>query len=141
MYRRPKRLAYGYCGMSVFAGPSEIMVVADESANPATLQRTCVSRGRTRRPFPRQYSSLPRWTLRRRCAGRWGTSTGGFARKEILDSSLSAYGAAIHESRRPGPQRWTSSTVWRPSTGTGVGSLSAALRIGTPGPVSSGTGR
>lgn len=29
-----KRLVYGYCDIDMFAGPSEIMVVADESANP-----------------------------------------------------------------------------------------------------------
>ena len=29
-----KRLVYGYCDIDMFAGPSEIVVVADDSANP-----------------------------------------------------------------------------------------------------------
>ncbi|MFO7636288.1 MAG: histidinol dehydrogenase [Clostridia bacterium] len=38
-----KKMAYGYCDIDMIAGPSEIMVIADESANPAYVAADLLS--------------------------------------------------------------------------------------------------
>lgn len=38
-----KKMAYGYCGIDMVAGPSEIMIIADETANPAFIAADMLS--------------------------------------------------------------------------------------------------
>merc|ERR1712151_413973 len=38
-----KRLLYGRCGIDLFAGPTEIMVIADEDADPSIVASDLVS--------------------------------------------------------------------------------------------------
>lgn len=89
-----KRLVYGYCDIDMFAGPSEIVVVADDSANPeyvaadllsqaehdALASSILITTSRTlaievQREIKRQYSYLDR--------------------KDIIKKSLYDYGAII----------------------------------------------
>jgi len=89
-----KRLAYGYCGIDMFAGPSEIMVVADETANPAFVAADLLSQAEhdvlSAAVLVTASMDLALAVCREMEAQYWRLS-----RKEILDSSLSAYGAAI----------------------------------------------
>ncbi len=38
-----KKLAYGYCGIDMIAGPSEILIIADKNANPAFIAADMLS--------------------------------------------------------------------------------------------------
>ena len=89
-----KRLAYGYCGIDMFAGPSEIMVVADESANPAYVAADLLSQAE-HDVLSAAVLVTPSTDLAQAVCREMGDQYRRLARKEILDSSLSAYGAAI----------------------------------------------
>ncbi len=89
-----KRLAYGYCGIDMFAGPSEIMVVADESANPAYVAADLLSQAE-HDVLSAAVLVTPSMDLAQAVCREMGDQYRRLARKEILDSSLSAYGAAI----------------------------------------------
>jgi len=89
-----KRMVYGYCDIDMFAGPSEIAVVADENANPKYVAADLLSQaehdimassillttseklaGQVKEEIERQYRYLDR--------------------NDIIKKSLEEYGAAI----------------------------------------------
>lgn len=89
-----KRMVFGFCDIDMFAGPSEITVVADDSADPRFVAADLLSQAehdelsaailvtaseklanKVREEIERQYSTL--------------------SRKDILAKSLSEYGAAV----------------------------------------------
>lgn len=89
-----KRMVYGFCDIDMFAGPSEITVVADDTADPGFVAADLLSQaehdalsaailvtpspelaGSVREEIERQFSTL--------------------SRKGILQKSLSDYGAAV----------------------------------------------
>lgn len=89
-----KRMVYGFCDIDMFAGPSEIMVVADDTANPGFVAADLLSQAEhdalsaailvtdsekmaenVRTEIAKQFSAL--------------------SRKGILEKSLSDYGAAV----------------------------------------------
>ena len=53
-----KRQLYGKVGIDLFAGPTEILVIADETPTPRCARPTCWARPSTARPRPR-FSSPP----------------------------------------------------------------------------------
>jgi len=89
-----KKMVYGYCDIDMFAGPSEIMIVADETANPCYIAADLLSQAehdilaasilvttsekiaeRVQKEIERQYGYL--------------------SRKEIIKKSLETYGAIV----------------------------------------------
>lgn len=89
-----KRMVYGFCDIDMFAGPSEIMVVADDTANPGYVAADLISQAEhdvlsaailvttseklahaVKEEIERQYE--------------------GLSRKVILGRSLADYGAAV----------------------------------------------
>lgn len=89
-----KRMVYGFCDIDMFAGPSEIMVVADDTANPGFVAADLLSQAEhdvlsaailvtpsqrmadsVRAEIERQFTTL--------------------SRKDILEKSLSDYGAVV----------------------------------------------
>lgn len=89
-----KRLAYGYCGIDMFAGPSEIMVIADDTAVPAFVAADLLSQAE-HDVLSASLLVTPSMDLAQAVCREMEEQYKKLARKEILDRSLSEYGAAI----------------------------------------------
>ncbi|HHW00161.1 MAG TPA: histidinol dehydrogenase [Clostridiaceae bacterium] len=89
-----KRMVYGYCDIDMVAGPSEIAVVADDSANPAYVAADLLSQA--------EHDVLASSILVTTCerlaeevVKEIGRQCGYLSRKDIIRKSLDSYGAII----------------------------------------------
>ena len=89
-----KRLVYGYCGIDMFAGPSEIMVVADDTADPVFVAADLLSQAE-HDVLSAAILVTPSVDLARAVCREMEEQYKKLTRKEILGRSLSEYGAAI----------------------------------------------
>lgn len=89
-----KRMVYGFCDIDMFAGPSEIMVVADESANPRYVAADLISQAEHD-----VLSAAILVTTSEKLAANVKIEIErqyeGLSRKGILGRSLADYGAAV----------------------------------------------
>jgi histidinol dehydrogenase len=89
-----KRMVFGYCDIDMFAGPSEIMVVADESANPTFVAADLLSQAEHDK-----LSAAIMVTTSEKIAlqvkAEIEKQFQQLTRKEILSSSLAEYGAIV----------------------------------------------
>lgn len=89
-----KRMVYGFCDIDMFAGPSEIMVVADETANPKFVAADLLSQAEHD-----VLSAAILVTTSERLAKEVGTEIerqfSYLSRKDILDKSIKDYSAAV----------------------------------------------
>ncbi len=89
-----KRMVYGFCDIDMFAGPSEIMVVADESANPRFVAADLISQAEhdvLSAAILVTTSEKLAHAVKEEIARQYGY----LSRKGILDKSLADYGAAV----------------------------------------------
>ncbi len=89
-----KRLAYGYCDIDMFAGPSEITVVADDTASPVFVAADLLSQAE-HDVLSASILVTPSVKLAEAVMKELGIQYGKLSRKDILDKSLSEYCAAI----------------------------------------------
>jgi len=89
-----KRLVYGYCDIDMFAGPSEITVVADETANPVYVAADLLSQAE-HDALSASVLITPSADLAQAVINEMKAQYERLTRKSILDQSLSEYGAAI----------------------------------------------
>lgn len=89
-----KRLVYGYCDIDMFAGPSEITVVADDSANPAYVAADLLSQAE-HDVLSASILITPSEKLAQAVREEMKKQAALLTRKDILDKSLVNYGAAI----------------------------------------------
>ncbi len=89
-----KRMVYGYCDIDMVAGPSEIAVVADDSANPAYVAADLLSQA--------EHDALASSILVTTCEKlakevirEIERQCGYLSRKDIIEKSLDSYGAII----------------------------------------------
>ena len=89
-----KRLVYGYCDIDMFAGPSEITVVADDSANPTYVAADLLSQAE-HDVLSASILITPSEKLAQAVRKEMGKQAALLTRRNILDKSLVNYGAAI----------------------------------------------
>ena len=89
-----KRLAYGYCDIDMFAGPSEITVVADDTANPIFVAADLLSQAE-HDVLSASILVTPSVKLAEAVIKEVSIQYEMLSRKSILDKSLSEYCAAI----------------------------------------------
>jgi len=89
-----KRLVYGYCDIDMFAGPSEITVVADDTANPVYVAADLLSQAE-HDVLSASILITPSPELAQAVIKELKAQYSRLSRKSILDKSLSEYGAAI----------------------------------------------
>ncbi|MGE5614859.1 MAG: histidinol dehydrogenase [Bacillota bacterium] len=89
-----KRLVYGICDIDMFAGPSEITVVADDTANPAYVAADLLSQAE-HDPLSASILVTPSVKLAEAVAVEIEKQYGRLSRKNVLDKSLGDYGAAV----------------------------------------------
>ncbi|NLP06914.1 MAG: histidinol dehydrogenase [Clostridiaceae bacterium] len=89
-----KRLVYGYCDIDMFAGPSDITVVADDTADPVFVAADLLSQAE-HDVLSASILVTPSMDLAQAVSREMGRQYEKLTRKEILDKSLSEYSAAI----------------------------------------------
>ncbi len=89
-----KRLAYGYCDIDMFAGPSEITVVADDTAEPAFVAADLLSQAE-HDVLSASILITPSVNLAQAVTRELEIQYQKLSRKSILDRSLSEYSAVI----------------------------------------------
>ncbi len=89
-----KRMVYGFCDIDMFAGPSEIMVVADETAKPKYVAADLISQAEhdvLSAAILVTTSEKLAYEVREEIERQYGY----LSRKGILSKSLADYGAAV----------------------------------------------
>jgi histidinol dehydrogenase len=89
-----KRFAYGYCDIDMFAGPSEITVVADDTADPAFVAADLLSQAE-HDILSSAILVTPSMDLADAVCREMEIQYKKLSRKDIIDKSLSEYGAAV----------------------------------------------
>lgn len=89
-----KRLVFGYCSIDMFAGPSEITVVADDTANPAYVAADLLSQAE-HDILAASILITPSPKLAAAVVKEIEKQYSQLSRKSILDKSLTDYSAAI----------------------------------------------
>lgn len=89
-----KRLVFGYCDIDMFAGPSEIMVIADDSANPKYVAADLLSQAE-HDVLSAAILVTDSVKLAEEVKGEIGRQFAYLTRKEILSQSISEYGAIV----------------------------------------------
>lgn len=89
-----KRLVYGYCDIDMFAGPSEITVVADDSANPTYVAADLLSQAE-HDVLSASILITPSEKLAQAVRKEMEKQAALLTRRNILDKSLANYCAAI----------------------------------------------
>jgi len=89
-----KRMVFGYCDIDMFAGPSEIMVVADETANPAYVAADLMSQAE-HDVLAAAILVTTSEKLAFEVKAEIEAQFEGLSRKNILQSSLADYGAIV----------------------------------------------
>jgi histidinol dehydrogenase len=89
-----KRMAYGTLDIDMVAGPSEVLVIADETANPVYVAADLLSQAE----HDVMASAVLLTTsenLAKQVEAEIGRQTGYLSRKEVMEQSLRDYGAII----------------------------------------------
>jgi histidinol dehydrogenase len=89
-----KRLVYGAVGIDMIAGPSEVLIIADDTANPKYIAADMLGQAE----HDTEASSILVTTSERLIAGteaEIGRQIAALPRREIIETSLRRYGAAI----------------------------------------------
>jgi len=89
-----KRLLSGKVGIDMIAGPSEILVIADESANPDHLAADMLSQAE-HDPLAAAILATPSEDLAKRTAEAVAVQTAALPRDDIARKSLADYGAIV----------------------------------------------
>lgn len=89
-----KRFVYGYCDIDMFAGPSEITVVADDTANPVFVAADLLSQAE-HDALSASILVTPSFKLAEAVAKEMEKQYAMLTRKNILDKSLAGYSAAV----------------------------------------------
>lgn len=89
-----KRMVFGAVDIDMIAGPSEILVIADESAEPAFLAADLMSQAE-HDPMASAILVTTSRTLAERTLGEIDRQSAGLSRKEIIGASLRDFGAVI----------------------------------------------
>lgn len=89
-----KRLVFGYCDIDMFAGPSEITVVADDTANPAYVAADLLSQAE-HDVLAASILVTPSEKLAANVIKEIEKQYSQLSRKGILDRSLADYSAAV----------------------------------------------
>ena len=89
-----KRLVFGYCDIDMFAGPSEITIVADDTANPAYVAADLLSQAE-HDTLAAAILVTPSEKLAAAVVEEIEKQYSQLSRKSILDKSLAEYSAAI----------------------------------------------
>jgi histidinol dehydrogenase len=89
-----KKMVYGYCDIDMFAGPSEIMVVADNSANPCYVAADLLSQAE-HDVLSASILVTTSKSLAQEVQREIERQYGYLSRKDIIINSLKDYGAII----------------------------------------------
>lgn len=89
-----KRMVYGFCDIDMFAGPSEIMVVADDTANPGYVAADLMSQAE-HDVLSAAILVTTSEKMAYAVAAELERQYAGLSRKAILERSLADYGAAV----------------------------------------------
>lgn len=89
-----KRLVYGHCDIDLFAGPSEILIIADETAEPAYVAADMLSQAE-HDPLASSLLLTTSQDLAERVAGELARRTPLLPRRAILEKSLADYAAIL----------------------------------------------
>lgn len=89
-----KREVYGHCGIDMVAGPSEVLVIADGSANPVYVAADMLSQAE-HDPLAAAIVVTDSQGLAQRVAAEIDRQAALLPRREIVDRSLSRYGTIV----------------------------------------------
>lgn len=89
-----KRLAYGTLDIDMVAGPSEVLVIADQTADPAFVAADLLSQAEHDR-LASAWLLTDDLELARQVDAEMARQTGYLSRSEIMEESVARYGAAI----------------------------------------------
>jgi histidinol dehydrogenase len=89
-----KRMAYGTLDIDMVAGPSEVLVIADETANPVYVAADLLSQAE-HDVMASAVLLTTSETLAKQVETEIGRQTGYLSRKEVMEQSLRDYGAII----------------------------------------------
>ena len=89
-----KREVYGHCGIDMVAGPSEVLVIADGSANPVYVAADMLSQAE-HDPLAAAIVVTDSQELAQRVAAEIERQAALLPRREIVDRSLSRYGTIV----------------------------------------------
>jgi histidinol dehydrogenase len=89
-----KRLVYGQCDIDMFAGPSEILVIADDSARPDYVAADMLSQAE-HDPLASSLLLTDNAELAEKVAVEIEARTAKMPRRDIIEKSLGNYGAAL----------------------------------------------
>lgn len=89
-----KRLVYGYCDIDMFAGPSEITVVADDSANPAYVAADLLSQAE-HDMLSASILITPSEKLAKEVRSEMEKQAAQMPRNYIMAKAIADYGAAV----------------------------------------------
>lgn len=89
-----KRLVYGYCDIDMFAGPSEIMIIADDSAKPEYVAADMLSQAE-HDVLAASVLVTTSETVAEQVKYHLISQSEALPRKNIIADSLSQYGAAV----------------------------------------------
>lgn len=89
-----KREVFGFTGIDMFAGPSEVLVIADESANPAYVAADLLSQAEHDRLSAVMLITDSR-EIAEKTAAEAEKQLAALPRKEIAQKSLESYGAIV----------------------------------------------
>lgn len=89
-----KKLVFGTCGIDMIAGPSEVLVIADESANPAYVAADLLSQAE-HDPLASSILITPSEELSKKVLEEINTQLSRLSRNEIASRSINDYGAMV----------------------------------------------
>ena len=89
-----KREVFGHVGIDMVAGPSEVLVIADESANPAWCAADVLSQAE-HDPLAATIFVTNSMALAEKVQSELERQTALLPRREVVDKSLSAYGTIV----------------------------------------------
>lgn len=89
-----KRMVFGYCGIDSFAGPSEITIVADKTANPKFLAADLLSQAEHDK-LASAILITDSEEIAREVESELASQVALLPRKEIAEISLSSFGAIV----------------------------------------------
>jgi len=89
-----KKLVFGQVAIDMIAGPSEVVIIADESADPAFAAADLLAQAE-HDEMAAAVLFTPSEELARRVAAEIGNQTRRLPKKGIIEKSLAAYGAII----------------------------------------------
>lgn len=89
-----KREVFGHCGIDMVAGPSEVLVIADESANPVYVAADMLSQAE-HDPLAAAVVVTDSREMAARVAAEIERQTALLPRREIVDQSLAHYGTIV----------------------------------------------